>query len=557
MATTIIPVLLLEDDESQAFLTKEVLEKEGFSIEICRTGQEGLSQLLVSDYQAYLIDMTLPDLRGCEVLRRITMLKPAAVTVIMVNSAEEMSAVEAMRLGASDYIVKSSCMGHLATLPLVIREAMQHRHLRDERQQLQAQLWEHARLLEERNAELRRANEELKRLNRLKSDLVAAVSHELRSPLATIKEFTAILLDGLAGPINSHQQDYLDILRGNIDRMARIIDDLLDMTELEYGHVVLKKRAVDVCSLVERVVASMKPLGEGKQLHVDLELPEHPLAVFADSDKVTQVLTQLVSNAIDFTPGPGRIVVGVKELTEDLQLFVSDTGVGIGKDVLPKLFQGFQRSSVDVVERSVGSGASARSNNGGRRGAGLGLAISKRLVELHGGQIWVESQVGSGSTFFFTLPKFHLGEVVKEYLRTGMVQAKQKRCRLSVIMATLVEFEQLKGRDGGEELGRCLKGLEQQVLDAIRRSAGDIVVHYEHGTMMVILMGVDKGGCAAVEARIKRIMEDHCSTVLRPGQRVSIGTSSCTYPDDAVNEDELLRVAEQRLPRHGKSTGSG
>ena len=178
-----IEVLLFEDDEGQALLTKEALEPEGFAVEVCRTGQEGLSRLLAKDHQVYLIDIKLPDLSGVDVLRRLNAIKPGAVAIVVTGHGDELAAVEAMKLGACDYVVKSPSMGHLAALPVVIREGLKRRRLKGEREQLQTELWEHARLLEERNAELRRVNDELRRLDQLKSDLVSMVSHELRTPL--------------------------------------------------------------------------------------------------------------------------------------------------------------------------------------------------------------------------------------------------------------------------------------------------------------------------------------------------------------------------------------
>ena len=147
-----VSVLLFEDDEGQAILTREALEKESYAVEVCKTGREGLERLFAKDYDVYLIDMQLPDIRGMEVLRRLKTVKPAAVSIIVTGHGDEAAAVEAMKLGADDYIVKSPYMGHLVALPLVMRESLERRQLKGEREQLQTELWEHARLLQERNA---------------------------------------------------------------------------------------------------------------------------------------------------------------------------------------------------------------------------------------------------------------------------------------------------------------------------------------------------------------------------------------------------------------------
>jgi signal transduction histidine kinase len=343
MVTLPRTILLFEDDEGQAFLTREALEREGFSMDICSTGREGLERLAERDYQVYLIDMRLPDISGTEVLRRVAAMKPDAVCVIVTGHGDEVAAVEAMKLGATDYVVKSPNMGHLAALPVVIGECLERKRLKREREQLQTELWEHARLLEERNAELRRANEELKRLNQLKTDLVSMVSHELRTPLATIKEFTAIISDQISGPVTTDQQEHLGIIKGNIDRLARIIDDLLDMAKIEAGRVVLNKQFVDTRQLLDHVVTSLQPLAESRQITLEVRLPAEMPTIFADADKITQVLVNLVSNAIKFTSGPGRVTIRVDDQPNDVQLSVEDTGIGIAPEHLPNLFEKFQR----------------------------------------------------------------------------------------------------------------------------------------------------------------------------------------------------------------------
>ena len=272
MAVTPISVLLFEDDEGQALLTKEALEKDGFIVDVCRTGREGLKHLLSKDHQVYLIDMRLPDMQGVEVLQRIKTARPGTVSIIVTAYGDERGAVEAMKLGAYDYVTKTPSMDHLAALSFIIREGLERHRLQHEREELQTELWEHARLLEERNAELRRANQELKRLDQLKSDLVSMVSHELRTPLATIKEFAAILADQIAGPLTGDQQEYIAIIKGNIDRLTRIIDDVLDMAKLDAGRVLLYKGFAQVGPLVESVVQSLRPLAESKQIALEVDV---------------------------------------------------------------------------------------------------------------------------------------------------------------------------------------------------------------------------------------------------------------------------------------------
>jgi diguanylate cyclase (GGDEF)-like protein len=529
-----VSVLLFEDDEGQALLTKEALEHDGFVVDISRTGKDGLTQVLSTAYEVYLIDMRMPDISGTEILRRLTMMRPGAVSIIVTGHGDEHSAVDAMKQGANDYVVKSPSMGHLATLPVVIREALEHSQLKGERERLQMELWEHARLLEERNAELRRANEELKRLSQLKSDLVSMVSHELRTPLATVKEFTSILADQIAGPVTANQQEYLGIIKANLDRLARIIDDLLDMAKLEAGRVLLNKGLLDIPQVLQHVVQSMQPLAQSKRIVLRRHVPETLPSLFADADKVTQVLLNLVSNAIKYTPESGEVTLQVDEGENDVQFSVTDTGIGIAAEDVPKLFEKFQQ-----FQRPAGTR--------GHKGTGLGLAISKRLVELHGGRIWATSRLGQGSTFSFTVPKYHMEEVFRQHLRDGIEHARLKQGTFSIAVFAVRDFTSLKALYGLEETGQLLRELEGALREAVRRQSGDVVIRWQRGEMVVILAEVDQAGAQVMSDRVKRVMETRTFHIAGKSVQVSFVAANATYPDEASTEEELLHVAEGRL----------
>lgn len=528
-------VLLFEDDEGQALLTREALEREGFRVEVAGTGREGLDRLAQHDYHVYLIDMQLPDMRGVEILRRVKTLRPDAMSIIVTGHGDESAAVDAMKLGAYDYIVKSPSMGHLTALPIVIREGLERHQLKLEREQLQTEVWEHARLLEERNAELRRINEELKRIDQLRSDLVSTVSHELRTPLATIKEFTLILDDEVAGPLTNDQREYLGIVRENVERLSRMINDLLDMAKLEAGRVVLRKDFVQVGPLLEHVRQSLKPLAEEKQLELAVHPPQALLGVFADPDKVAQVLLNLVSNAIKYTPGPGRVTLEAAEQEHEVEFAVRDTGVGIAPEDVPKLFERFQQLSEEThpVNTKV-------------KGTGLGLAISKGLVELHGGHIWATSGIGQGSTFSFTLPKYRPEEAFHEYLRVGLEQAKRKQGCLSFVVLSIVNFSELRAHYSSEHVGELLRQVEQVLKKTIRRDAGDIVVRWPQGEMVVIVGETDRAGAQAIARRLRQAIEQQPFQAGSAALSLSVSTAIATFPDDGVTEEELLQAVERQ-----------
>ncbi len=240
--------------------------------------------------------------------------------------------------------------------------------------------------------ELETKNRELRRLDDLKSDFVATVSHELRTPLAIIQEGIALINDRILGDVNGKQVRTLSQVLENIARLTRIIDDLLDISKLEAGEIELKKSYVDTAKFIKKIIEDFQFKVREKKIVLKVSLSKKVSRIYADRDKLIQILTNLVSNALKFTPENGKITVRVGEDADgSVMISISDTGVGISEGDVSKLFNKFQQ-----FDRVPGPG---------KKGTGLGLAISKRIVELHGGRIWAESEIKKGSTFYFTIPK--------------------------------------------------------------------------------------------------------------------------------------------------------
>jgi len=247
-----------------------------------------------------------------------------------------------------------------------------------------------------RNARLYQSEREtvarLRQLEQLKSDFLSTVSHELKTPLTAIK--TAIGLLGESGALRSPTEKRLwQNMQRNEERLSALVSDLLDMAHLESGQMTLSQQALDVSEVVQEAVNTLRPLAEAKQQQIMVDLPANPLLVWADRRRLEQVLANLLSNALKFAPQNGQVRVTVSTLPVGpsapalLCISVSDNGPGIPPEEQAHIFDRFYRGS----ERRTG-------------GTGLGLSIAKSLVELHGGQLWVESEVGKGSTFHFTLP---------------------------------------------------------------------------------------------------------------------------------------------------------
>jgi signal transduction histidine kinase len=247
------------------------------------------------------------------------------------------------------------------------------------------------RKVSERTAELMVANQRLAELDKMKSDFVSNVSHELRTPLTAIKGSTDNMMDGLTGELNEKQVRYLTRIKSNTDRLARLINELLDLARMEAGRIELKRTGLSLVPLANEAAESLRPMATEKFISLEVDSAGTNVNAWADRDKVIQVLMNIIGNAIKFTPPHGRVTVAFERNgAKWVQISVADTGPGIPAEEANKIFDKFYQAAQVAKQKT--------------KGTGLGLAISKALVEMHGGRLWVESEVGKGSVFSFTLP---------------------------------------------------------------------------------------------------------------------------------------------------------
>jgi len=239
--------------------------------------------------------------------------------------------------------------------------------------------------------EKKRYEQRLKELDKMKSAFVSNVSHELRTPLTAIKASADNMLDRLIGDLNGKQVGYLTRIKSNSDRLARLINDLLDLSTIEAGKIDLRPTKLSLVTLVKEAAESLRPVAAEKLINLTVMSADPGVIAWADRDKVIQVLMNLIGNALKFTPTRGKVTIAVaKNSAAWMQISVTDTGPGIPAEEVNKVFGRFYQ---------IGQAGTQKT-----QGTGLGLAISKALVEMHGGKIWVESEAGKGSTFSFTLP---------------------------------------------------------------------------------------------------------------------------------------------------------
>ena len=240
---------------------------------------------------------------------------------------------------------------------------------------------------------------EVETANIAKSDFVSLVSHELKTPMTSIKGFTDLLAAGMVGPVNPAQSNFLNTIRTNVDRMATLVSDLTDISRIEAGRMRLEFEAIGVPDVINEVVHSTHNQIDEKQQTLVLNVAEDLPCMWGDRSRIVQVLMNLVSNAYKYTPPEGQIAISadlaqnswdLEGAPQVIHLAVEDTGYGISEENQQKIFQKFFRSDDQKVRDAPGTG--------------LGLSITRTLVEMQGGRIWFESSYRVGTTFHFTIP---------------------------------------------------------------------------------------------------------------------------------------------------------
>jgi hypothetical protein len=263
----------------------------------------------------------------------------------------------------------------------------------DEASQLRSysrELEDKSRELEEATRDLKAANERLQELDRVKDDIMSSVTHELRTPLTSIRAFSEILRDDPKMHLADRER-FLGLVVSETERLTRLINQMLDLAKIESSDADWHGAAVDLKELVEQSVAATSQLFRERGARIELDLPEHPLPVRADRDRLIQVMLNLLSNAVKFLPArSGWVRVGLRSTSEGLEVSVADNGPGIRREDQQIIFERFRQVGDTMTDKPAGTG--------------LGLPISRRIIEHFGGRLWVESAPGHGATFRFFLP---------------------------------------------------------------------------------------------------------------------------------------------------------
>ena len=245
--------------------------------------------------------------------------------------------------------------------------------------------------VEERTKELSKALEQVKIISKRKTDFVSSVSHELRTPLTSIKGYASILLAGKLGNIPQEVKQRLEKINLHSDELVHMVNDLLDISRIESGKVIMKKERRNLSDIINKIADLLSVQLKEKDIELNIDLAKEPLQISIDNTQIERVFINLLGNAAKFTPLKGKVNICARKLDNKLvQVDITDTGYGIPQEMQEAVFEEFYRVDNDINQQA--------------KGTGLGLSLVKHIVEAHGGKIWVKSKVGLGSTFSFTLP---------------------------------------------------------------------------------------------------------------------------------------------------------
>ena len=361
--------------------------------------------------------------------------------------------------------------------------------------------------------------DQVKRLSQVKSDFVSTVSHELRTPLSITKLGINLVLHRITGEINEKQKEILSDAKSNIDRLAGIIDDLLDISKIEAGKVELKRGWVDIAGLIRHAASSFKLNLEEKNLELKVNIPEKRIDVYVDPDKITQVFINLIGNALKFTD-KGYIEISLQERGKEIACVVADTGVGISEEDLPRAFSKFEQFG-----RLAGPG---------EKGTGLGLTIAKGIIELHGGKISLDSTLGQGSKFTFTLPKHSKEDFLHESIEKRIAGARKENTEFSIfIIRSDDHLENEKGleEDRAQRVFLPISAALEKVIQSGDCITGtDEIIAFVQGNKEEALKVITRLRMA-IKAPVFEIEEQ---------RKKGFSYGYAAYPEDAGNAKDLL-----------------
>lgn len=367
-------VLLVEDSSTYVFALRKILGALGVSVVIAGTLRGAHAELASGEFDVLLLDLNLPDSSGLDTLHKMIDSYDLP-TVVITSTDDRTTAAAAILAGADDYLVKGPLDAK------ILGQTLSHTV---ERHRFRARLKQMAE-------ELRIKNERLEQLDQHKNHMLGMAAHDIRNPLGIILGYAQFLQVDAGPSLSAEHRAFLDAITQSSEFILGLVEQLLDISTIESGKLNIERAPVDLGRLAMSHVELIGILAARKSIRITLECPRESIIVNVDGSKIEQVLSNLTGNAIKFSTPGTSILVRVTATPNRAEFSVEDEGPGIPRDELNRLFRPFSTTSV-------------RATNG-ERSTGLGLAIARRIIEGHGGEITVDSEVGKGSTFRVSLPK--------------------------------------------------------------------------------------------------------------------------------------------------------
>lgn len=394
-------ILLIEDNEDHALLCRMALQ-DGNRIRTVETIREGLTALAEEPFDAIISDLTLADGAGLEIVQKIRVASKSTPLLVLTGHDSDDLDAEVIEAGAQDFLVKSEVLVSPKSARSAIRRALQHARQRqrliDEKEHLVNELRDSQMLLVQQN-------DQLVELCRTAETFVENVSHEFRTPLTIIREYTSLIREGVVGGVNEQQTQMLSVVEDRSDDLNIMVDDLLDVSRLEAGIVSVRRCRFDLPALLDRVLPPLARKAQVRGVHLKVTVPDGLPHVWADAEKLSRALINLVVNAIKFAGQPGLVAIDASHEASsgEVRLAVSDNGPGIPKAQAEGIFERFAQPVTSVRQST--------------KGFGLGLGIAKELVDLNLGEMSLRSVEEVGSTFGFTVPVAEPGHVFGRHMR--------------------------------------------------------------------------------------------------------------------------------------------
>ncbi len=425
-------ILLVEGNPAQAEVSKRYLSSSkncSFHVEWVTSLADARSRLRDERFDAVLMDLALRDSTGIDSVLAIRRLRPSLPVVVLTAVASDDTAGTLLQHGVQDCLAKGSLTSDgegAQALIRAIRYAIQRQRASHEIERLHKQAQTQQQQLDQQNTHL-------SKLNTVAQKVVENVSHEFRTPLTVIKEYVALLHEGVLGQVNDDQRRFLNIVADRAEDLNRMVDDMLDVGKLDAGLLTVRRQQCEIKDIIKHVLGNLTRKAAIRGVTLEVSLDEHLPSVFCDEDKAGRTIVNLATNAIKFAREHGRVCLAVRydQRAQEIVVEVSDDGPGIQARDLQRIFDRFTQIDPEL--------------QGSSRGFGLGLGIARELVELNLGRISVSSQPGMGSCFSFTLPVADVHVVSRRFVehlgRTKNVPATLAVCLFQTEEASTAQLD--------------------------------------------------------------------------------------------------------------------